>query len=74
MTDFALLNERIENIAPGGVLSIPAGMYRISSPIRLTGKRNIRIVGKDGAVLCGTISLRRADFTEEAPGVFSITR
>jgi hypothetical protein len=71
MTDFAPLSERIENIAPGGVLRIPAGIHRIASPVRIAGKRDLLIVGEDGAVLRGTVPLRRADFTEESPGVFS---
>ena len=71
MTDFAPLNARIEQIAPGGVLRIPAGIHRIASPVRIVGKRDLLIVGEDGAVLRGTVPLRRADFTEESPGVFS---
>ena len=53
------------------VLYIPAGVHRLDSPVRIVGKRNIRIVGEDGAILCGTIPLQRADFIEEAPGIFS---
>ena len=60
-----------ENLSDGSVLHLPAGVYRFSAPVRLTGKRHIRIVGEDGAVLRGTVPLRREDFEKIEPGVFS---
>ncbi len=71
MTDFSTLRERIGDARPGSVLLIPAGVCRIPSPLRIAGARDLHVVGEDGAVLRGTVSLRRADFTEEAPGLFS---
>ena len=64
MIDFARLTD-------GSVLNVPTGVHRIPSPVRIAGKRDIRVIGEDGAILRGTIPLRRADFTEESPGVFS---
>ncbi len=64
MIDFTRLTD-------GSVLHVPAGVHRIPSPVRIAGKRDIRVIGEDGAILRGTIPLRRADFTEESPGVFS---
>ena len=65
------LRERIDACSSGDILYIPAGIHRISAPIRIAGLRDLCLIGEDGAVLCGTIPLCRADFTEEAPGVFS---
>ncbi|MBO6053336.1 MAG: hypothetical protein J6Q17_06330, partial [Clostridia bacterium] len=65
------LGERIARCSPGDILRIPAGIHRVSAPLRITGLRDLHLIGEDGAVLRGTIPLRRADFTEEAPGVFS---
>ncbi len=59
-----------EHLADGTTLHIPAGVHRFSAPVRITGKR-IRIVGEEGAVLRGTIPLRRKDFTQIRPGVFA---
>lgn len=60
-----------QNFRDNTVIRIPAGIHRFTEPIRIEGRRNIRFVGEDGAVLRGTVALSRADFTEEEPGVFS---
>ncbi len=65
------LRELIENASPGALLRIPAGIHRITSPIRIAGKKDLRLIGEDGAVFRGTVPLRRADFQEIADGVFS---
>ncbi len=59
------------HLTDGSVVHIPAGVHRIPSPVRIEGKRDLHVIGEDGAILRGTLPLRRADFTEESPGVFS---
>ena len=48
---------------------IPSGIHYLSAPVVLKG-RHIRIIGEDGAVLCGTHKLTKTDFTETSPGVW----
>lgn len=64
MADFSSLSDH-------SVLRIPAGIHHITSPIRISGKHDIHIIGENGAILRGTIHFNRADFIEESPGVFS---
>lgn len=52
-------------------IRIPAGIHRFREPVRIRGKKNIRIIGEDGALLCGTVALRRADFEEIEPGLWA---
>ncbi|MBE6724568.1 MAG: PDZ domain-containing protein [Ruminococcaceae bacterium] len=61
-----------DSLSDGCVLRIPAGVVCFSEPVRLTGKRNIRVIGEDGAVFRGTVPLRREDFAEIEPGVYSV--
>ena len=49
---------------------IPAGIHYLSEPMVIRGK-NIRITGEDGAVIRGTVKLRREDFAETEPGIWS---
>ena len=62
-----------ERLTDHSVLTVPAGIHRFPSPIRIRGKKDIRIVGEDGAVLRGTIPLPREDFAEEESGVLSVS-
>ncbi|MBQ3706758.1 MAG: hypothetical protein II889_02515 [Clostridia bacterium] len=52
-------------------IRIPAGVHRFREPVRIRGKKNIRIIGEDGAILRGTVVLRRADFEEIEPGLWA---
>ncbi len=60
----------IHKFRSGNEILIPAGIHHVTEPIVLTEK-NLRIRGKEGAILRGTMSLRREDFTEEAPGIWT---
>ena len=60
-----------QHLTDDSVIKIPAGVHRFAEPVRISGRKNVRVVGEDGAVLTGTVALRREDFTEEEPGVFS---
>ena len=61
-----------DSLSDGCVLRVPAGVVCFPEPVRLTGKRNIRVIGEDGAVFRGTVPLRREDFAEIEPGVYSV--
>ena len=60
----------IRKFQSGKDILIPAGIHYVTEPIVLTGS-NIHIRGEAGAILRGTMPLRREDFTEEAPGVWT---
>ena len=52
------------------VMKIPAGVHRIAEPIAVT-ENGLRIVGEDGAVLRGTVSLGGLNWKDEGGGRFS---
>ena len=58
----------IAAVADHSTVVIPSGLHAITAPIVISGE-DIRIVGEDGAVLCGTLPLTRADFSEVEDGV-----
>ncbi|MBE6939084.1 MAG: peptide-binding protein [Ruminococcaceae bacterium] len=58
-----------KEIKSGSNILIPEGIHYVTEPILLRG-RDIRITGRDGAVLRGTARLKKADFTETQPGVW----
>ncbi len=66
-----MLSSAIRHLTDNSVIKIPAGVHRFTEPVRISGVKNVRIEGEDGAVLMGTIPLCRSDFTEGEPGVFS---
>lgn len=66
-----MYSNNFRHLTDNSVIKIPAGVHRVTEPIRISGAKNVRIVGEDGAILMGTIPLCREDFAEEAPGVFS---
>ena len=59
-----------QTITGGSELVIPSGVHYLKEPVRLSGS-HIRIRGEEGAVLRGTLPLKREDFREEGDGVFS---
>ena len=59
----------LHHISSNTTVRIPAGVHAVTEPIIVSGE-NIRIVGEDTALLCGSLPLRRKDFTEVGRGVF----
>lgn len=60
----------IRKFQSGKDILIPAGIYHVTEPIILKGEA-LRIRGEEGTILRGTLPLRREDFTEEAPGIWT---
>ena len=60
----------IRQFRTGNEIRIPAGIHHVTEPVVLH-EENLHIRGEEGAVLRGTLPLKREDFTQEAPGVWS---
>lgn len=60
----------IRKFQSGKDILIPAGIYHVTEPIILKGEA-LRIQGEEDTILRGTLPLRREDFTEEAPGIWT---
>lgn len=60
----------IRKFQSGKDILIPAGIYHVTEPIILKGEA-LRIRGEEDTILRGTLPLRREDFTEEAPGIWT---
>ena len=43
-----------QHLTDDSVIKIPAGVHRFAEPVRISGRKNVRVVGEDGAVLTGT--------------------
>lgn len=57
------------HISSNTTVRIPAGVHDVTEPIIVSGE-NIRIIGEDAALLCGSLPLMRKDFTEIESGVY----
>lgn len=60
----------IHKFQSGKDIRIPAGIHYVTEPIVLR-ENGLHIRGEEGAVLRGTLPLKRQDFTEEAPGIWT---